>query len=410
MSNQLPTTTMQALVGPIELPEEIKAMIAAEADDEDIPTQRLVSQRWQQVTLQRFRSRFGQLVFEYTRTGLEGMLRACQHPDCGPLIHTLILVVDCKRRNASHYQQLYNQALVALAAHGQPVRLGIRWCPTPLGEVVTPELASGRLVILLNKKILPAARAAGLAVDDLLIELPDPQSLENEPNVYTSLVRWLFQTWFRYARVGESCKTTIRFDNSITQFSRPPSLEFWRLPDRVECHGMMSRHYDAFYHLFEMSNSELALYNCRVPETFFRATNHHLTTIIMEGVSVYNEPEGQFRDIVSRELQAGSMVTLFDLLLGTHPGLSRLRLKNLYQGEDTWLSDGSHLFDVRGVHKLGEAIARLLEGYRGWEIPYWLCRDEAVKAKMLAKWGGTNMGSGLLSSPEFLDRSEDSTM
>lgn len=122
----------------------------------------------------------------------------------------------------------------------------------------------------------------------------------------------------------------------------------------------------------------------------------------MEGVSVYKEPVDQFRDIVSRELEPGSVSRLFDLLLGTHPNLSRLRLKSLYQGEETWLSDGSHLFDVRGAHKLAEAITRLLEGYRGWEIPYWCCTDEAVKAKMLAKWGGTNMGSGLLSSPDFL--------
>ncbi|KAG9605394.1 hypothetical protein KCU77_g764, partial [Aureobasidium melanogenum] len=402
MSNQHPTTTMQALVGFIELPEEIKTMIAAEADDEDIPTQRLVSKRWKKVTLRRFQSRLDQLVFEYTRTGLERMLRACQDPDCGPLIHTLILVVDCKRRNPSHYQQIYNQALVALAAHGQPACLGIRWRPTPQGEAVPPKLASGRLVTLLNKKILPAARAAGLAVDDLLIELPDPQSLQDETNTYTSLIQWLFQLWFRYAGVGGSCKTTIRFDNSITQFSRPPSLEFLRLPDRVECHGMMSRHYDAFYQLFQMSNTELALYNCRVPETFFRASNHNFTTIIMEEVSVYKEPVDQSRDIVSRELQAGSVNRLFDLLLGTHPNLSRLRLKNLYQGEDTWLSDGSHLFDVRGAHKLVEAITRLLEGYRGWEIVYWTCGDEAVKARMLAKWGGTNLGSGLLGSPGFL--------
>ncbi|KAG9662312.1 hypothetical protein KCU95_g2588, partial [Aureobasidium melanogenum] len=393
---------MPALVGPIVLPAELYDMIAAEADDEDIPTQRLVSKHWNKATLRRFQSRFDQLVFEYTRTGLQRMLRACQDPDCGPLIHTLILVVDCKRRNASRYQQLYNQALVALAAHGQPVCLGIRWRPTPLGEVVPPELASGRLVTLLNKKILPAARAAGLAVDDLLIELPDPQSLQNEPNTYTKIIQWLFQLWFRYAGVGGSCKTTIRFDNSITQFSRPPSLEFLRLPDRVECHGMMSRHYDAFHQLFQMSNTELALYNCRVPETFFRASNHNFTTIIMEGVNVYKEPVDQFRDVVSRELQPGSVNTLFDLLLGTHPNLSRLRLKNLYQGDDTWLSDGSHLFDVRGAHKLAAAINRLLEGYRGWEISYWCCTNEAVKAKMLAKWGGTNMGSGLLSSPDFL--------
>ncbi|KAH0351874.1 hypothetical protein KCU81_g2125, partial [Aureobasidium melanogenum] len=374
---------MQTINIPPGFPLELQRMIAAQADEEDIPTQRLVHSLWSRATLPRFLSSFGRVAFLYTRSGMENMMRACQHPIYGPRIHTLVLVVDCKRRNATQYQQLYNQALFALAAHGQPVCLGIRWRPTPLGEEVPPELASGRLVTLLNNKILPAARAAGLTRDDLLIELPDPQFLSNQPNTYDSLIRWLYRRWSTYAQVGGSCRTTIRFDNSITRFSRPPSLEFSRRPDTIECHGMLSRHFDAFYHLFEGSNTELALYNCRIPETFFRATNHHFTSIIMEGVSVY-------------------MSSLFEPLLATHPGLSHLRLKNLYEGEATWLSDGSHLFDVRGAHKLGVALTRLLEGYRGWEIVYWTCGDEAVKARMLAKWGGTNLGSGLLGSPDFL--------
>ncbi|KAG9945973.1 hypothetical protein KCU85_g6871, partial [Aureobasidium melanogenum] len=393
---------MPAFIGPIALPDELYAMIAAEADNEDIPTQRLVHPSWSRATLPRFLSSFGRVAFLYTRSGMENMMRACQNPIYGPRIHTLILVVDCKRRNATQYQQLYNQALFALAAHGQPVCLGIRWRPTPLGEEVPPELASGRLVTLLNNKILPAARAAGLTRDDLLIELPDPQSLSNQANTYDSLIRWLYRRWSIYAQVGGSCRTTIRFDNSITRFSRPPSLEFSRRPDTIECHGMLSRHFDAFYHLFEGSNTELALYNCRIPETFFRATNHHFTSITMEGVSVYSETVDQFRDVVSRQLPAGSVSNLFEPLLATHPGLSHLRLKSLYEGEVTWLSDGSHLFDVRGAHKLGVALTRLLEGYRGWEIVYWTCGDEAVKARMLAKWGGTNLGSGLLGSPDFL--------
>lgn len=387
---------IQRLVGPIEIPEELKVMIAAEADDEDISTMRLVCSGWKTATLARFSSFFDQVAFEYTKAGLENMLKACQHPDLGPKIGTLILIVDCKRRNASGYQQLYNQALVALGRSGQPVRLGVRWRPTPLGEVVPPELASGSLVTLLDKKIFPAAQAAGLAIDDLLIELPDARSLPDEPNTYQRLVRWLHIRWWRQNQLGGLTKLTIRFDNSIAQLSRPSSLEITQKPARIECHGILPCHYDAFYELFQLPHLELALHNCSIPETFFRETNHLLTTIILEGITVYSESAEGFRDIPVRPVFQGSASKLFSLLLGIHPNLSRLRLKNISQSDDTWLSDGPHLFDVRGAHKLPTALTRLLEGYRGWEIAYWCCGDERVKARMLVKWQGSEMGSGLL--------------
>lgn len=392
----LTTSQEQTLRLPSSFPKELEAMIAAEADEEDVRTQRLVHPFWVNATLRRFQSSFGQVAFEYTKTGVEKLLRACQDPIYGPLIHTLILIVDCKRRNASGYQQLYNQALVALAASGQPVKIGVRWRPTPGGEIVTPDMASGRLGILLDKKILTAARAAGLAVDDLLIELPDPLSLPDEPNIYTKLTQWIEKLWWRYGQVGASCKVTLRFDNSIAKMSRPPSLEFTRRPDRVECHGMLSHHYDALFELFQGSNRELAMYNCSIAETFFQDSHHNLRTIILEGVTVYKEPADEFRDIVTRELHQGSCEILFERLLFIHSNLDRLRLKNLYEGGVTWLSDGPHTFDLSGAHKLSEGIKRLIEGYRGWEIPYWTCGDDEVRARLLVKYQGTDMGSGLL--------------
>ncbi|CAD0090204.1 unnamed protein product [Aureobasidium mustum] len=371
-------------------------MIAAEADDEDIHTMRLVCSGWKTVTLPRFLPFFNQVAFRYTKAGLTSMLEACQHPVFGPHIQTLILIVDCKRRNASSYQQIYNQALVALRASGQSVCLGIRWCQIALGEVVTPELASGRLATLLDKKILPAGQAAGLVIDNLLIELPDARPLQDEPNTYQRLINWLNTMWWRHNQIGGPSKLTIRFDNSIAQLSRPPSFEITQNPARIECHGMLPCHYDAFYELFQLPHLELALHNCSIPETFFRETNHLLTTIILEGITIYSESAEGFRDIPVRPVFQGSASKLLSLLLGIHPGLSRLRLKNISQGDDTWLSDGPHLFDVRGAHKLPTALTRLLEGYRGWEIAYWCCGDEGLRDRMLMKWQGSEMGSGLL--------------
>jgi hypothetical protein len=166
---------------------EVLTMIAKEADDEDIPTQRLVSPSWASATSTRFASMFIETAFQFERARMKEMLQLCKNVQLAPHIRTLIIIHAIKRKRVGKFHDFYNDALLALEAHGQSIRLGIRWTPDFTGELVTPLAAARGLVGTFNTRLIPAARAAGLDYDDLLIELPDPLSTWPSETDYSPL-------------------------------------------------------------------------------------------------------------------------------------------------------------------------------------------------------------------------------
>ena len=137
-------------------------MIASEADHEDLPAQRYVSRLWRRATLPKFATLLEETVHDFTKPGMVDMLEICQNPVFGPEVRTLVVTVDGRRSYSAKCPKIYVRALLALAVHGQRLRLGIRWRPKP-GDIFLPsEMASRRMAKLLDKRILPAASAAGI--------------------------------------------------------------------------------------------------------------------------------------------------------------------------------------------------------------------------------------------------------
>ncbi|KAH0286078.1 hypothetical protein KCU62_g7002, partial [Aureobasidium sp. EXF-3399] len=163
------------------LPTEVLTMIASEADHEDLPEQCLVCKAWSRTTSRRFATMFQQTAFPFTKRGMVEMLATCQHPQFGPEIQTLVIIIDDKRKHAAVIHDTYRGALLALAVRGQRVRLGIRWWSRSGGDYGAFDQAAGRLPALLRKRVLPAASVVGLDVKDLLLELPDAHSTQHPP-------------------------------------------------------------------------------------------------------------------------------------------------------------------------------------------------------------------------------------
>lgn len=380
------------------LPLEIVGMIAREPDDEDIATQRLVSKFWSRVTAERFAPLFRQSTFEFTQAGLNDMLKVCEHPAWGPEIQTLVIVTDCKRRNAAKFHDLFNKALQALKIHGQQVRLGIRWRPTDHGESVEPKTAALRLASMVQKRILPAARAAGLNDNDLLFELPDPDLVHSGYDSYPKLVTMIFNLWAARFHFGGQFNPniTIKYGQSMPGLRQTPVMTFKRNPNIVECRNLLSAHMESFWSLVVCSHpQELHIYDCRIPDDFFRFPIPALQTLTMDQVEIF-EGYHRVRFAPYRFFYGGSPRKFLQDAHIKFPNLNRLKLRNIRTAEHTWLQDEIHDFDVTGALEIARALPHLLEGFRGWEIAY-LCSDDPItKAEMLKQWQGKHMGSGYL--------------
>lgn len=380
------------------LPLEIIGMIAKEADDEDLTTQRLVSKFWSSVTAERFALLFRQSAFEFTQAGLTDMLKVCQHSAFGPQIQTLIIITDCKRRNAAKFHDLYNQALQALKGYGQQVRLGVRWHPTDHGELVEPKIAAGRLGIVMQKRILPAARAAGLNDNDILFELPDANLVNAGYDSYRKLVEMVFDFWAAQARFGGhfNPNITISIGHSTTSPRQTPSMTFKRNPNIAERRNLTAAHIGSFWSLIVCSHpQELHLYNCTIEQKFFRFRIPTLQTLTMDKIEVY---DGYVRahSGPNRFIYGGCPKELLKDAHFKFPDLNRLELKNIRTTEYAWMKDNIHDFDVTGPLEIARALPYLLEGFRGWEIAYKCSDDPVAKARMLKHWQGKHMGSGYL--------------
>jgi hypothetical protein len=377
---------------------EVVAMIACEADDEDILTQRLVGKFWAAATRKRFVSLFRDIAVNFNPVGLASLLEICRDPELGPVVRTITVIVDLKRRRPAAFHNLFDQALAALGDHGQLVRLGIRWVPNHVGEHVQPQQAACRMVGILQKNILPAARAAGLDHNDLLFELPDPSTF-TDANVYKKLVHWISVAWIRHSTFGEpfNPNITIRFDVPGPGYLGNPSLTFTRNPDKVVCHDLLLPHMEPFLSLVQStSQHEIHLVNCNIPDYFLRYNPGQLRTLTMENVSIFGENSDDHDNLGYASGCAGNL--LRGLMIRC-PHLHRLRLENIFEGYGSWLLDGPHTFDVTGPMQIARALIHLLEGYRGWEIDYMLADDMVVKTEMLRFWQGQGMGSGRLEAP-----------
>jgi len=67
----------------------------------------------------------------------------------------------------------------------------------------------------------------------------------------------------------------------------------------------------------------------------------------------------------TKELSRGSAKVLLEDLTTTHPNLNRLRIKNLYEGNDLWLGeawDGSDAIDVTVNLQITGILQQLLHG------------------------------------------------
>jgi hypothetical protein len=71
------TSQMYFLRPSLSLPMEVLGMIAKEADDEDLPAQRLVCSLWPSVTATEFASLFHETAFEFSRAGTLNLLALC---------------------------------------------------------------------------------------------------------------------------------------------------------------------------------------------------------------------------------------------------------------------------------------------------------------------------------------------
>jgi hypothetical protein len=339
-------------------------MIACEADDEDIATQRLVSKMWSSVTANRFAALFHQTVHEFTQAGMNDLLKVCQTSRYAREVRSVIIVTDCKRRRPAKFHITYDEALRALAVHGKPVSLGIRWRPSPGGEIVTPMQASGRLVSLLEKRVLPAARTAGIQDNDIVFELPDPVSVLPATNSYRRLVMWLFMMWHRHNTQGApfNPRITIRFDMSTHGPLGTPTLSFDPHSDKFECHNLSARHLDPFYQfVHNRSYQELHLVNCTVPEYFFSGSNGSIQTLHMENVRIC---EGYWTASTdpTRQVQPGSARILLENLVVRLPNLTRLRLESIREGNFPWLRGGHHAVDITGTPEIARVLQHLLDG------------------------------------------------
>jgi hypothetical protein len=269
---------------------EVLAMIASEADDEDVPTQRLVGTLWASATKTRFASLFYETAFEFKRSGLLDMLAVCKDPKLGPCIGILTVIVDLKRRRPADFQRLYSQALAALKVHGQSVRLGVCWTASDTGELVTPKLASFRLIGFLENTVLPAACTAALDCNNLLFQLPDPSSTVPEANDYRKIVQWMSVVWKDYRRLGGSFNPNIiiRYADSTAGVAGTPTISFTRTPDKVECRNLRASHMEPFFGLFQSRHhQEIHLSNCAISGDFCRSNNGTLHTLTMDNVTIY---------------------------------------------------------------------------------------------------------------------------
>ena len=388
MIQTAPTRTLPVL------PLEIVGMIGKEADDEDIAAQRLVSRYWSSVTADRFALLFRQSTFELTQPGLNDMLKVCQNPAFGPEVQTLILITDCKRRNAAKFHDLYNQALQALKVHGKQVRLGVRWRPTGHGELVGPKTAAGRLASLMQKRILPAARVAGLNNNDLLIELPDANLVNSGYGSYRKLVEMVFNFWA--ARHNFNPNITISFGPSTAGLHQTPSVTFNRNPNIVECRNLTAAHVESFWSLIVCGHpQELHLYGCEIEQNFFRLVIPALQTLTIEKSEIY-ETFHQAYAAPNRFVYGGCPRELLKDAHVKFPNLNRLKLKNIRTTEYSWMRDNIHDFDITGALEIARALPHLLVGFRGWEIAYKCTDDPVAKARMLKDWQGKHVGSGYL--------------
>ncbi|KAI5197049.1 hypothetical protein E4T38_08192 [Aureobasidium subglaciale] len=387
------------------LPEELKTTIAAEADDKEIPTQRAVSKAFKKQTQKRFLDNFKTRRAPLTKNGLQNLLSAAEHAEFGPQIDTVILVVDCKRRNIAAYHNLYRQALASLSAIGNVSRLGIRWCPSPGGETVTPHIAGSRLVAQLDKFVYSAARAVGLGRSEMIIELPEAPlaigSLCHTSDDYSKISQWMLRIQVGFSSFGNpsGIKITLQFyDTSPYRWVVPSVAVTYHgqgALQKMVCHGLTAYHYQTFKSVCHFFHEKIEMYHCDIDDRLFSTANPVLRSITIEDSTVYgtnlvyppNSPSGYTGANVNRLLAHNFLF---------HPNLEHLRLKNIRLGTRQWINVGAHTFDVRGVAKLAVAIPKLLEGYRGWEIAFWCTDDPGIRVRMLRKWQGSGMGSGML--------------
>jgi hypothetical protein len=395
------TTGQMALFRPSpSLPMEVLGMIAKEADDEDIPAQRLVCPLWASVTATKFALLFHETAFEFSRAGMLNLLDLCKNPRLGPHIRTLIIFDDLKRKKVGKFHELYDQALVALSAYGQPLRFGVRWAPVASGERVDPKIASTRLINIMLKRVLPAAEAAGLDRNNLLLELPDASRTQVAGNDYRKIIWWISRVWNEHNIFKRPFNPdlTIRFA-STPGMSANPTIIFTRSPNKVECRNLLAVHMAAFSGLIQSNyHREIHLVDCVVSDHFYDFNWGNFHNITMENVTLY---EGVFAidDHPLHRYAAGCAGTLLRNLTTRHPNLNRIKLENIREGDCHWLLDGPHTFDVTGNFEIARAIPHLLDGYRGWEIDYMCTDDEFVKTQLVQQWKGKGMGSGLLENP-----------
>ena len=341
-------------------------MIASEADHEDLPEQRLVCKAWSGATSRRFATMFQQTAFPFTKHGMVEMLATCQHPQFGPKIQTLVIIIDDKRKHAAIIHNTYRGALLALAGHGQRVRLGVRWWSRSGGDYGAFEQAAGRLPALLKKRVLPAASAVGLDVKDLLLELPDAHSTQHPPlhvyNGWEKLVD-LFSQFLQgiHSFFGGRFNPDIyiRFHDPLkTSSAGSPTITFRRNPNKVEFCNVFHYHMEPFYLLIQIRGlQEIHLDNCHIPDFFFLGES--LQVITMNNVHVYHGLYCRGLPPV-RPLYQGSVKKLLDDLTTKHPNIRRLKLKNVHEGDNLWLGDGSHAIDITGTTEITDVMQHLL--------------------------------------------------
>jgi hypothetical protein len=288
------TTGQMALFRPSpSLPMEVLGMIAKEADDEDIPAQRLVCPLWASVTATKFALLFHETAFEFSRAGMLNLLALLKNPRLGPQIRMLIIFDDLKRKKVGKFHELYDQALVALSAYGQPLRFGVRWAPVASGERVDPKMASTRLINIMLKRVLPAAEAAGLDRNNLLLELPDASRTQVAGNDYRKIIWWISRVWNEHNifRRPFNPNLTIRFA-STPGMSANPTIILTRSPNKVECRNLLAVHMAAFSSLIQSNyHREIHLVDCVVSDHFYDFNWGNFHNITMENVTLY---EGVF--------------------------------------------------------------------------------------------------------------------
>jgi hypothetical protein len=252
----------------------------------------------------------------------------------------------------------------------------------------------------LVKRILPAAHAAGLNCNNLLLELPDALKTQVPGNDYRKIISWFSRVWNQNRVITRSFNPNlmIRFASTPGMCANPTMI-FTRTPNKVECRNLLAFHMAAFSDLMQSSSHrEIHLVDCIISEHFFDFNWGNFHDINMENVTLC---EGVFTidDHPLHRYAAGCAGTLLRNLTIRHPNLNRIKLENIREGDYHWLLDGPHTFDVTGNHEIARAIPHLLDGYRGWEIDYMCTDDEFVKTQLVQQWKGKGMGSGLLENP-----------